>query len=387
MNFGDAVADFGHRADLGHGHPGVEILDLLSNDFAYLVCPDFLCHVCSERKVGRGWWAAGGGVFSTAHCPLPTAHLWIHQSPLHLRQLISDRAVVNQAADARDHATDDRGVGSKLQPHLLAGRGLQLALQRGLLPFADLARGRDLSRYDVHPRVEFARERLQHLIQIVQSRFAQQKLQEVGGRLTGADPSEQLVEHGAFAFGRDHRAGEHVAQLRMFVHHPLEADQFLYDLVRFATLDKHISQRARITICNCSYTHILVVGGWRSAVEGWRKIFLTANRQPPPTLFRATHLLAYTREQLGVIGGRHLTPDHLLGQVDCFRGGEFTKISHRDLFGRLDLPTGHFTNLFDVSPGFRVHPAAFGHRFPIGLRLYLLKLRVQMIESRVKLRH
>src|SRR5215813_561136 len=255
MNFGDAVADFGHRADLGHGHPGVEILDLLSNDFAYLVCPDFLCHVCSERKVGRGWWAAGSGVFSTAHCPPPTAHLWIHQSPLHLRQLISDRAVVNQAADARDHAADDRGVGSKLQPHLLAGRGLQLALQRGLLPFADLARGRDLSRYDVHPRVEFARERLQHLIQIVQSRFAQQKLQEVGGRLTGADPREQLVEHGAFAFGRDHRAGEHVAQLRMFVHHSLEADQFLYDLVRFVTLDKNISQRARITICNCTYAH------------------------------------------------------------------------------------------------------------------------------------
>src|SRR5262245_40146668 len=44
VNSGDPVADLDHRADFGHGHAGVEMLDLLSNDFTYLVRSDFVCH-------------------------------------------------------------------------------------------------------------------------------------------------------------------------------------------------------------------------------------------------------------------------------------------------------------------------------------------------------
>src|SRR5262245_21721904 len=89
--------------------------------------------IFSPKVVVGGWWLVSAG-----HQPPTTNHqpLRIHQSPLQLRQLAFDRAVVNQTADAGDDAADDRGICSELQPHLLAGRGLQLVLQRGLFLLA-----------------------------------------------------------------------------------------------------------------------------------------------------------------------------------------------------------------------------------------------------------
>ena len=47
MNLGNPVADLDHRADFGHGHAGVEILDLLPNDFTYFVRSDFVFAITS----------------------------------------------------------------------------------------------------------------------------------------------------------------------------------------------------------------------------------------------------------------------------------------------------------------------------------------------------
>ena len=40
VNLCDAVADFNDRADFRHGHAGIEILDLLANNFVNLVSFD-----------------------------------------------------------------------------------------------------------------------------------------------------------------------------------------------------------------------------------------------------------------------------------------------------------------------------------------------------------
>src|SRR5262249_61171012 len=111
---------------------------------------------------------------------------------------------------------------------------------------------------------------------------------EVGRRLARLDPREQFVEHGSLTLGGDHRAGEHVAQLRILGHHPLEVYQLFRNLIGFVTLDDDVGQSARITICDCGSGHKLVVGAWWLMVSGWKYF-------PPTTLFHFAHLFAHTR--------------------------------------------------------------------------------------------
>jgi hypothetical protein len=51
MNLGDAVPDLDDRTDFHNRHAGVEIFDLLTNDFVDFVCSDWFHRIlCLTRE-------------------------------------------------------------------------------------------------------------------------------------------------------------------------------------------------------------------------------------------------------------------------------------------------------------------------------------------------
>ena len=254
VHLGNAVSHLGDIPNLGNCHAEIEVFDLLANDGTDLVCSDFICHCllpfCFQ---------------AVAHPPPKTGKKSEVSRPRiqhllpKLCQLIADGSVIHGTANSRNQSPENRGVDLEMEADRAASRGGELLLERVALLLAKVPGRDDLRRNDAGTSVQFTMDRLQHRIELMQPAIGQEKPEEIGRRRLEREAVEEGLQHAAFAFEGNRRIGKDVAEFLVATQQTGKLRQIGDDRLHLPTLNRHVHQRAGISIGNRRVTHNLPV--------------------------------------------------------------------------------------------------------------------------------